>query len=71
MKQVLILLPILLLALVANAQKKAEISFEVSGVCGMCENRIEGSLDVSGIIMADWDVETKDLKVAYKTKKIS
>ena len=40
MKQVLILLPILLLALVAKAQKKAEISFEVSGVCGMCENRI-------------------------------
>ena len=53
------------------AQKKAEIEFQVSGVCGMCETRIEKALDVPGVIMAEWDVETKKAKVAYKTKVIS
>ena len=56
---------------IATAQKKAEIAFQVSGVCGMCEDRIERALDVPGIITADWDVESKKLTIAYKTKKIS
>jgi copper chaperone CopZ len=56
---------------IATAQKKAEIAFQVSGVCGMCEDRIERALDVPGIIAADWDVESKKLTIAYKTKKIS
>lgn len=58
------------MGLVASAQKKAELSFGVSGLCGMCENRIEKSLDISGIIMADWNIESKQLAVAYKTNKI-
>ena len=37
----------------------------------MCETRIEKALDVPGVIMAEWDVETKKAKVAYKTKVIS
>ncbi len=37
----------------------------------MCEERIEKALDVPGIIMAEWDVETKKAKVAYKTKALS
>ena len=37
----------------------------------MCEDRIEKSLDISGVIMADWDRKTKDLTVAYKTNKLS
>jgi copper chaperone CopZ len=53
------------------AQKKAEIEFQVSGVCGMCEARIEKALDVPGVIMAEWDVETKKAKVAYKTKVLT
>jgi copper chaperone CopZ len=54
----------------AYAQKKAELTFQVSGLCGMCEDRIEKSLDVSGVIMADWNIESKQLAVAYKKNKI-
>ena len=67
----LLLFTFLATGLLATAQKKAEIEFQVSGVCGMCEARIEKALDVPGIIMADWDVETKKATVAYKTKVIS
>lgn len=54
-----------------NEEKKEEATFEVSGVCGMCEDRIESALDVKGIVMADWDLETKQLHVVYNPKKIS
>ena len=70
MKHVLILMA-LALSSASFAQKKAEIEFQVSGVCGMCEARIEKALDVPGVIMAEWDMETKKAKVAYKTKVIS
>lgn len=70
MKHVLILMA-LVLSTATYAQKKAEIEFQVSGVCGMCETRIEKALDVPGVIMADWNVETKKAKVAYKTKVLT
>ena len=50
------------------AQKKAEVTFEVGGVCGMCEERIEKAYDVKGIVIADYDLETHLLHVVYKTK---
>ena len=62
---------LLLLTLKTSAQKKAQIEFQVSGVCGMCEARIQKALDVPGVIMAEWDVETKKATVAYKTKVLS
>ena len=61
----------LALSTTSFAQKKAEIEFQVNGVCGMCETRIEKALDVPGVIMASWDRETQKAKVAYKTKAIS
>ena len=70
MKYLLILMALALSSL-SYAQIKAEIEFQVSGVCGMCETRIEKALDVPGVIMAEWDVETKKAKVAYKTEVIS
>ena len=70
MKHLLILMALALSSL-SYAQQKVEIEFQVSGVCGMCETRIEKALDVPGVIMAEWDVETKKAKVAYKTKDIS
>ena len=70
MKNVLILMAFAI-STASFAQKKVEIEFQVSGVCGMCEARIEKALDVPGIIMADWDVETKKAKVAYQTKALT
>jgi copper chaperone CopZ len=70
MKYALILMA-LALSTASLAQKKAEIEFQVSGMCGMCETRIEKALDVPGVIMAEWDVETKKAAVVYKTKVLS
>ncbi|MDA1336715.1 MAG: hypothetical protein O2818_07505 [Bacteroidetes bacterium] len=71
MKHIILGSACLFFALIAEAQNKVQIEFGVSGVCGMCEERIEQALDVPGVIMADWNVESKRLTVAYKTKKIS
>ncbi|MGY8942023.1 MAG: heavy-metal-associated domain-containing protein [Flavobacteriales bacterium] len=59
-----------LVSIASFGQKKAETTFVVQGLCGMCEERIEKAFDVPGVINADWDVETKELQVAYKTKKL-
>ena len=52
----------------AFSQKKADLKFNVSAVCGMCEERIESAYDIKGIVMADYDLKTKMLHVVYKTK---
>jgi outer membrane receptor for ferrienterochelin and colicin/copper chaperone CopZ len=45
-------------------------SFRVSGVCGMCEDRIEGiALKSSGVIDAQWDAETQLLEVVFENGK--
>ncbi|MBT4774695.1 MAG: heavy-metal-associated domain-containing protein [Crocinitomicaceae bacterium] len=46
--------------------KYTESNFEVKGVCGMCEHRIENALDLKGIKLADWDLESKKLRVIFK-----
>lgn len=47
-------------------------TFKVYGNCGMCEQTIEGSLSkVKGVKKADWNKETKEMKVTYNDKKIS
>lgn len=68
MKQILGIF-LIALSLTAFGQKKTEITFKVDGVCGMCETRIEKAYDQKGIIKADWDLESKNLTVAYKTGK--
>ena len=54
-----------LTALSAQAQK-AELTFGVSGICGMCENRIEAAFDQKGIVAADYNLDTKKIHVVYK-----
>ena len=49
--------------------QKAELTFGVSGLCGMCENRIEAAFDQKGIVAADYNLDTKKIHVVYKTKK--
>jgi copper chaperone CopZ len=46
-------------------------TFKVWGNCGMCKETIEGSLEVEGVSEADWNTETKMIKVSYDTIKIS
>lgn len=57
-----------------RAKKKAkavvETSFQVSGVCGMCKDRIENALSVKGVKMATWDRDTEMCRVIYRTDKV-
>ncbi|GAB4318145.1 MAG: hypothetical protein Kow00127_10110 [Bacteroidales bacterium] len=57
----------------AEAQQKKVVTekFTVSGVCGMCEKRIEKAALIKGVKMADWNKETKELTVIYKPSKVS
>ena len=64
----LLLVAVALTAQPAQAQK-AELTFGVSGICGMCENRIESAFDQKGIIAVDYNLEKKTIHVVYKTKK--
>lgn len=42
----------------------------VDGICGMCKDRIEeAALTVRGVIEADWNVDTRMLTVAAKSKR--
>ena len=52
----LFLVAVALIAQSAQAQK-AEVEFGVSGVCGMCKNRIEAAFDQKGIVAADYDLK--------------
>ncbi|MCX2454114.1 heavy-metal-associated domain-containing protein [Pedobacter sp. PLR] len=52
------------------AQSKTE-SIKVLGNCGMCKKTIETSLKVPGVSSANWDTETKILKVSYDSAKIT
>ena len=64
----LLLVVVTLTAVSAHAQK-AELTFGVSGLCGMCEDRIEAAFDQKGIVAADYDLEKKTIHVVYNTKK--
>lgn len=60
---------------VTAAVKKAPVekkTFIVYGNCSMCEANIENALkDVDGIKIADWDMATDQLTVAYDQKQIT
>jgi len=55
----------------ATSSKYITTSFTVEGVCGMCEKRIESTLDIVGIESADWVNETSLLTVVFNPKKIT
>jgi mercuric ion binding protein len=45
--------------------------FWVGGVCDMCKERIETTLDTKGVKMAEYDLQTNTLEVTYASNKIS
>ena len=69
MKTHFLLLVAVALTTVSVHAQKAELTFGVSGLCGMCEDRIEAAFDQKGIVAADYNLETKQLHVVYKAKK--
>lgn len=78
MKNTLILIGIVIFSLfVTKSQaqektKKAEtVEFKVMGVCGMCKDRIENAALIKGVKFAEWNKQTKMLKVVYVPAKVS
>lgn len=55
----------------ANAQSNKTETFKVYGNCNMCKNRIEKSLSAAGIRQANWNIQTKEMKVTYDSSKIN
>ena len=53
-----------------SAQKKVETRFHVSGVCGMCKDRIEKATDIKGVHFSEWDKEAQELFLVYKPEVI-
>lgn len=46
-------------------------TIKVWGNCGMCKETIEGAAKKAGVTTADWNEESKELKVSYAVKKTS
>jgi copper chaperone CopZ len=58
-------------ALLAQTPRTITTSFNVSGICGLCETTIEKAMDVKGVVVADFNLENNVLTVTYKPKKIT
>ena len=74
MKSIQILIIVFLISATSGfAQKKGTetVEFEVSGICGMCKERIENALDVNGVKFVEYTTGTHMCKVVYKSDKIS
>lgn len=72
MKKLMLMLVATCFTLVAYSQKVQTSVIHTSAECGSCKERIEGVLNYTkGVKFAELDVESKDLTVKYKTKKIS
>ena len=67
----LLVLTLTCLLNIGSFAQKTKISFKVSGVCGMCEERIENALDTKGISIADWSQETRICQVTFNASKIT
>lgn len=69
-KVVLSLLVVALLSVTTAFGKGKTEKFKVFGNCGMCEKRIEkAASSVDGVSTADWDKESKMIKVKFDDAK--
>lgn len=53
-----------------NTKPKTE-TYIVGGVCGMCKDRIENAVDVTGVVSATYVTATQKMLIKYQPKKIS
>ena len=55
------------IATISFAQKTKTDTFQVSGNCGMCETKIEKAAKAAGATYADWNKDTKIIKIKYNS----
>ena len=71
MKQIIITLLFITSGLISSAGNIDTASFEVSGICNMCKDRIENAAYIKGVKKATWDKETQMLTVIFKPNKVT
>jgi copper chaperone CopZ len=71
MKKILLLILILSGIQISAQSGIIKTTFKVFGNCTACKERIEEALDAPGIKSADWNIDTKELKLVYNPDKIS
>src|SRR6186997_1016094 len=59
------------LPIISFAQKTKSETFNVSGECGMCKKKIEKAAKEAGASSAEWNQQTKLLKVSYNVSNTS
>ena len=71
-KYIITLLAVVAFTFNSTAQSKiTETSFEVDGLCGMCKQRIENAAYLPGVKKVNWDKETHQLDLVFRTDKVS
>lgn len=73
MKNLVSLFTLILLSIFtfkASAQSQDTVLI-VNGVCGMCERVIEKAAQIDGVSLADWNQDTKVLKLSYNPELAS
>lgn len=70
MKKVIFIAIALAAFVQVNAQEKLVTdTIWVNGVCGMCEERIENAAYIKGVKKAEWNQETHQLVLIYRSDK--
>lgn len=72
MKQSILYLAAVLLSMSScqNGTLNKTSEIKVWGNCNMCKKTIEGSLDVDGVLEADWNKDTKMMSIGYDSTLI-
>ena len=72
MKKIVLALTLLIGTVTFAQNKNAKATIEVDGVCNMCKERIEkAAIKAKGVKIANWDVNTHELKLIYDERKTS
>lgn len=72
MKKIVFVLTLLLGTVSFAQNKNAKATIEVDGVCTMCKERIEkAAIKAKGVKIANWDVNTHELKLIFDERKTS
>lgn len=62
---------VLLTSVHASGQTKTTTTFHASGCCPWCQENIEQSLQINGVIRASWDQFSETATVRFKTRQHS
>lgn len=72
MKTVVLFIAIFSFGVAFNQKKTETVEIKTSAQCGMCKDRLEEALNYAkGVKFAELDLDTKKIKIKYKTDKIS